>query len=82
MHLCHRFLSLSLSLCAGVENYCPDGVHLVVGDVPDVAFGAHSPGEAELLVNQHLLTQFVCALKVKSHPLWVSSSCVQCTINP
>ncbi|XP_064390320.1 cap-specific mRNA (nucleoside-2'-O-)-methyltransferase 2-like [Halichondria panicea] len=52
------------SLCAGVENYCPDGVHLVVGDVPDVAFGAHSPGEAELLVNQHLLTQFVCALKI------------------
>ncbi len=57
-------ISLSISLCAGVQNYCPDGVHLVVGDVPTVSFGAHSPGEAELLVSQHLLSQLICALKV------------------
>ena len=52
------------SLCAGVENYCPDGVQLVIGDVPDVPFGAHPPGQAEIIVHQHLLSQLICALKV------------------
>ena len=36
----------------------------MIGDVPDVPFGAHPPGQAEIIVHQHLLSQLICALKV------------------
>lgn len=52
------------SLCAGVENYCPGGVKLVIGDIPDIPFGAHPPGFAEHSVKQHFLSQCVCACKI------------------
>lgn len=62
MAICASFVSL----CAGVENYCPNGVDLVIGNVPDIPFGAHPPGHAEILVKQHLLSQLICSCKV--HP--------------
>ena len=52
------------SLCAGIKNYCPDGIHLVIGDVPSVPFGAHPSGYCELHSKRYLLAQLICACKV------------------
>ena len=66
--LTEKCFSLSrCSLCAGIKNYCPDGVHLVVGDVVSVPFGAHPPGHCEFHSKRYFLAQLVCACKVCVH---------------
>lgn len=52
------------SLCAGLGNYCPGGVNLVIGDMPPIPFGAHPPGHAEYHSKRQLLSQLTCAYKV------------------
>lgn len=52
------------SLCAGLGNYCPGGVNLVIGDMPPILFGAHPPGFAEFHSKRQLLSQLTCACKV------------------
>lgn len=54
----------SCSLCAGVENYSPGGVHLLVGDSMPLPHGPHPPGHAESLAKQQLLAQCICACRV------------------
>ena len=49
-----------------MENYSASEVQLVIGDVPDIPFGAHSPGFAECHVKQYFLSQCICACKVYS----------------
>ena len=61
------------SLCAGIKNYCPDGIHLVIGDVPSVPFGAHPIGSEEFLSKSFLLSQLICACKVKGPATVVAS---------
>ncbi len=57
-------LLLLSSLCAGIKNYCPDGIHLVIGDVPATPFGASPVGSEEHLSKCFLLSQLICACKV------------------
>jgi len=52
------------SLCAGIKNYCPEGIHLVIGDVPSIPFGALPIGSEEFLSKTFLLSQLICACKV------------------
>jgi cap1 methyltransferase len=52
------------SLCAGVENYSPGGVHLLIGDSTPLHHGPHPPGYAETLTKQQLLAQCICACRV------------------
>ena len=54
------------SLCAGVENYSPGGVHLLIGDLTPLPHGPHPPGYAETLTKQQLLAQSICACRVRA----------------
>ena len=53
-----------VSLCAGVENYSPGGVHLLIGDSTPLHHGPHPPGYAETLTKQQLLALCICACRV------------------
>ena len=59
--------TVSSSLCAGVENYSPGGVDLLIGDLSPLPHGAHPPGQAETRSKQQLLAQCICACRVSSH---------------
>ena len=48
-----------------VEAECPEGVELVFADLSSLPFGAHPPGSEEYHTKQQLLTQCICALKVR-----------------
>ena len=60
------------SLCAGIKNYCPEGIHLVIGDVPSIPFGALSIGSEESLSKTFLLSQLICACKVRMKTKFLS----------